>query len=250
MSDGYKENYMMFSVKKTKEMELSVLNEAFRVLKSNIQFCGKEKKIKTISITSCSPGEGKTTVALNLAVSLAYSGIKTLLVDSEFRKQEKPWLFESEVKETFCGAYPGELIKDTSIKNLNYMSIASSFSNPEMLIDSTQLKSFINDLSEDFDIVIIDAPPLGGVIDSALIAANTDATILVIQSKLHDYRTVLQVKEQLEKADVSILGVVLSKVDNSSFKSYFNYQKYCKRAKPKALELEESILNGNKLSHI
>jgi Mrp family chromosome partitioning ATPase len=112
--------------------------------------------------------------------------------------------------------------------------------------------SFVNDLSEEFDTVIIDAPPLGGAIDSALIAANTDATILVIQSNLHDYRTVLQVKEQLEKADVRLLGVVLSKVDNSSFKSYFRYQKYCKRAKPKeSLELEQlGIISENKLAHI
>ena len=245
----------MFSGKKTKEMELSVLQEAFRVLKSNILFCGKENKIKTITITSCNPGEGKTTIALNLATSLACSEMKTLLVDAEFRKQKKPWLFKNEINQTFSKidfrkAYPRKLIKDTSIKNLSFLSIGSSLSNPEMLIDSTLLKSFINELREDFDIVIIDAPPLGGVIDSALIAASTDATILVIQSRLHDYRTVLQVKEQLEKAGVKILGAALTKVDKSSFKSYFKYQKYCKRAKPKeALEVEQlGIINENKLA--
>jgi capsular exopolysaccharide synthesis family protein len=247
----------MFSRKNAKEMELSVLQEAFRVLKSNILFCGKENKIKTITITSCNPGEGKTTIALNLATSLAYSGNKTLLVDAEFRKQKKPWLFKSEIKQAFSkidfrGVYPVELIKDTSIKNLSYLSIGSSLTNPEMLIDSAQLNSFINDLSEDFDTVIIDAPPLGGVIDSALIAASTDATILVIQSRLHDYRTVLQMKEQLEKADVKLIGAALTKVDNSSFKSYLGYQKYCKRAKPKeTLELEQlGIISENKLAQI
>jgi len=250
-------NTIMFSRKNAKEMELSVLQEAFRVLKSNILFCGKENKIKTITITSCNPGEGKTTIAFNLAASLANSDIQTLLVDAEFRKQKKPWLFKSETnlplsKIDYRGAYPGELIKDTSIKNLSYLSIGSSISNPEILINSAQLKNFINDSSVDFDAVIIDAPPLGGVIDSALIAANTDATILVIQSGLHDYRTVLQVKEQLEKADVRLLGVALSKVGNSSFKSYFKYLKYCKRVKPKGtLELDQlAFKNENKLASV
>lgn len=252
----YKEKSAMFSGKNAKEMELIVLQEAFRVLKSNILFLGKENQVKTITITSCNPGEGKTTIALNLAASLASSEIKTLLVDAEFRKQKKPWSIEGEANQAaskldFRGAYPGELIKDTSVKNLSYLSIGSSLSNPEMLIDSAQLKGFVDELSKDFDMVIIDAPPLGGVIDSALIAANTDAAVLVVQSRLHDYRTVLQVKEQLEKANVRLLGVVLCKVDNSSFKSYFRYQKHCKTVKSKeTLELEQlGILNEKKLAH-
>jgi len=243
--------------KKAKGIELSVRLEAFRVLKSNILFCGKENKIKTITITSCSPGEGKTTVALNLATSLAFSGVKTLLVDAEFRKQINRWTLKNKVKQEsskmdYFTTNPEKLIKDTRINNLSYLSIGSSLSNPEFLIDSDQLKNFVNDLSSDFDAVIIDAPPLGRVIDSALIAANTDATVLIIQSKLHDYRTVLQVKEQLEKAQVRLLGVVLCKVDKSIFKSNFRYQKYCKSVNPKeTLQLEKSgIINEKTLAHI
>lgn len=239
----------MFSRKNTREMELKVLQEAFRVLKSNILFCSKEKRIKTIAVTSCNSSEGKTTVALNLAASLACSGVKTLLVDAEFRRPQKPDIQKGETdqafpKVDFRGAYPGKLIKGTKIKNLSCLSIGSSLLNPEILIDSIELRGFINDLGKNFDTVIIDAPPLGGGIDSALIAANTDAAILVIQSRLHDYRTVLQAKDQLDKACVRLLGVVLCKVHSSSFKSYFRYQKYCKRAK------QEEVLDMGQLAII
>jgi len=240
--------------KKAREMEINVLQETFRVLKSNIQFCNKDNRIKTITITSCSPGEGKTTVALNLAATLAGSGIRTLLVNAEFRKQIKKSRKKKD-NQAISGVDSQDVdsqivcrnktIKDTIINNLSYLSIGSSLPDPELLIDSLKLRSFINELGEKFDMVIIDAPPLGGVIDSALIASATDAAILVIRSGLHEYRTVQQVKEQLEKANVRLLGVVLSRMDGSSFRSYFNYQKYCRSVRLRdTLELEQlNIIN-------
>ncbi len=243
--------------KKANEMKMSVLQEAFRVLKSNIMFSDKENKIKTITITSCSQGEGRTTIALNLATSLACSDKKTLLIDAEFRKHksqpkqiEEPKLELSMID--LRGTHPGKLIKDTKINNLSYVSIGACLSNPQILFDSCQLKSFINYLGKGFDTVIIDAPPLDSVIDSAIIAAITDAVILVIQSKRHDYKKVLKAKEQLEKADARLLGVVLCKVDYSFFKSYFNYRKNCKNIKPKkTLELKRlGIINAKIQTHI
>ncbi|HEX2945839.1 MAG TPA: CpsD/CapB family tyrosine-protein kinase [Clostridia bacterium] len=244
----------MFSGKKKKEMESRVLQEAFRVLKSNIMFCGKEGRIKTITITSCSQGEGKTTIALKLAKILANSEFRTLLVDAEFRKQRKQKTAENEIKQLASKnelnrTYPGKLVKDTTIKNLYYLSLGSSLLNPEMLIDSAQLKSFILSLSEGFDVVLVDAPPLGGAIDSAVIAANTDAAILVVQSGMHDYRTVLKAKEQLDRANVRLIGAVLSKINRRSIKTYLSYQRYCRKSRTKELpELEKlgiTARNGN-----
>lgn len=238
--------------KKAKEMERSVLQEAFRVLKSNIVFSDKENRIKTITVTSCSPGEGRTTVALNLATSFARSNHKTLLIDAEFRKIKIRSIHEGEPKLElskldFRSTHPGKYIKDTSIDNLSYVSIESCLSNPETLFDSSQTRSFINYLGKDFDTVIIDVPPLDGVIDSAIVAGNTDAAILVVQSKRHDYRTVLQAKEQLEKASARLLGVVLCKVDNRVFKSYFTYQKNCRKVKPKqSLKAEKLGVSSEK----
>jgi capsular exopolysaccharide synthesis family protein len=165
--------------------------------------------------------------------------MKVLIIDFEFRKKRNELLFENEKT---MNASTERLIKDTIYKNLKYLSLASKFPNPESFIDSAQLKNFIDDLSRSFDKVIIDTPPLEGVIDSALIAANTNVTLFVIESKRHDYRKVLQIKEQLEKAGARILGVVLCKADKSSLKSFFEYQKYCKKNKlNKALEIEQYI---------
>lgn len=225
---------VMFLIKNAKKLRKNVAQEAFRVLKSNIQFLDKENKIKSLTITSCNPREGKTTIALNLAVSIANSGKRVLLVDADFRKPKKPAFPDIESlhlsdEESSKKTFIEEGIQDLSIKNLSLLSLDLKTSDPKQFIDSLNFNHLIDSLSEKFEMLIFDAPSLGGIIDSALISSQTDGTILVVESGLHDYKTVQNAKEQLAKANAKILGVVLSKVEESRFKSYFRYQKYCNK---------------------
>jgi protein-tyrosine kinase len=208
-----------------------VAKEAYKVLRANIQFCEFSKRIKTLTITSCLPGEGKTTVSLNLGVSIATAGMKVLVVDADLRK---PMLLKYMGNSNFKGlsnyisghAELDEIINNTDIAGLYYIACGVKPPNPTELISSGRFSEFLEEVKERFDIVIIDTPPLGNVIDCAIIAAQTDGTILVIQHKAVDYRSAQMVKNQLEKANAHILGVVLNKEPGSNHKRGYDYYNF------------------------
>lgn len=205
--------------------------EAYRVLRTNIQFCGVDKQLKTLAITSCSPGEGKTTTAINLSISMAKSGKKTLLMDADLRKPMINKRFgginSSGVSNWIAGnATLDEIIKSSNIENLYLIDSGPKPPNPAELLASPRFGELLKELSEKFDMVIIDTPPLGNVIDSALVSACADGTLLLVKAKTVDYRTALKVKEQLEKANARIIGVVLNNIKKSDYGSYRNYYRY------------------------
>ncbi|MCX7920945.1 MAG: CpsD/CapB family tyrosine-protein kinase [Clostridia bacterium] len=208
------------------------VEEAYRVLRTNIQFCGFDKKIKTLTITSCTHGEGKTTTAINLALSMAKSGMKVLLVDADLRK---PMLMKHLGSNNFTGLSNlisgnsnfDEVTNATNVKNFYFIACGPKPPNPAEIIGSANFTDFLKQAEEQFDVVIIDSPPLGSVIDCAIIAAQTDGTLIVIESNAVEYRNAQRVKEQLEKANARILGVVLNKVEKSDYRNYYsNYSDF------------------------
>jgi len=222
---------MMYPTGNIQEKISAPVEEAYKVLRTNIQFCGFDKRIKTITITSCGPGEGKTTTSINLAVSFAKSGMKTLLLDTDLRK---PMLAKhlggnAQVGLTTLIAGKSELgdtINSTNIENLYYMPCGPKPPNPAELIGSDKFKGFLGEVRELFDIIILDTPPLGSVIDCAIISSLTDGTILLIESSAVEYANAQRVKEQLEKANARVLGVVLNKVTRNDYRNYNYYYYY------------------------
>lgn len=210
--------------------------EAYRVLRTNIQFCGVDKQLKTIAITSCNPGEGKTTTAINLSISIAKSGIKTLLIDADLRKSMINKRFgganSSGVSSWIAGnARLDEIIQSANMENLYLIGSGPKPPNPAELLASPKFKQLVEEVSNKFDIVIIDTPPLGSIIDSALVSACADGTLLLVKAKTVDYKTVQRVKEQLEKANARIIGVVLNNIKKADYGSYRNYYKYYDNSK-------------------
>lgn len=205
--------------------------EAYKTLRTNLSFAGKN--VKVVALTSCTPNEGKTSLSFQLAMSLAEGGWKTAMVDADLRKSvlrgrykashEKFGLShflsgQSELEDTVC---------ETNIENFHIIFAGPVPPNPSELLGSDNFKDMLKKLREDYDYVIIDTPPLGSVIDGAVVAACCDGAVIVIESNAVSYRFVQSVKEQLEKAGVRILGCVLNKVNLSS-KSYYGkyYEKY------------------------
>lgn len=205
--------------------------EAYKTLRTNLSFAGKN--VKVVALTSCTPNEGKTSLSFQLAMSLAEGGWKTAMVDADLRKSvlrgrykashEKFGLShflsgQSELEDTVC---------ETNIENFHIIFSGPVPPNPSELLGSDNFKEMLKKLREDYDYVIIDTPPLGSVIDGAVVAACCDGAVIVIESNAVSYRFVQSVKEQLEKAGVRILGCVLNKVNLSS-KSYYGkyYEKY------------------------
>lgn len=203
--------------------------ESFKLLRSNLQFSGADKKV--ILFTSCMQNEGKSSVTMNLAISLAEAGKKVLLLDADLRKSVL--LGRMKIAEKVEGlthylskqAPLTDVICATNIRGLHMMFAGPQPPNPAELLGSEMFAEMITVLRKVYDYVLVDAPPLGYVIDAAVAARACDASVLVIESGVISYRFAQDVKKQLEKTGCPFLGVVLNKVD-MNYGSYGNYGRY------------------------
>ena len=184
-------------------------NESYKSLRTNLLFCGEDKKV--IAVTSCTPNEGKSTVSLNLALSLADSGKKVLFIDADLRKSVL--MGRTEVEGEEIKGLSHLLSHQETIENVIYAGTVPP--NPAELLGSKYFKRFLSAIRKVYDYIIIDTPPLGSVIDSAVIAEECDGSIMVMESGVISYRFAQDVKGQLEKCNCPILGVILNKVDMS-----------------------------------
>lgn len=203
-------------VNKMSNLEHYQINEAYKTLRTNVQFCGSN--IKVIAITSCTPNEGKSSVSFNLAYSMAEAGKRVLLVDADLRKSVMIGRFRihQHVK-GFTHYLSGqssidEVICETDVENLHTIFSGPSTPNPAELLESKWFKDFVQMVQQDYDYIIIDTPPIGSVIDSAIVARESDGIIFVLESNAISYKFAQRVIKELEKTECRILGTVLNKV--------------------------------------
>lgn len=202
-------------------------NESYKSLRTNLLFCGEDKKV--IAITSCTPNEGKSTVSLNLALSLADSGKKVLFIDADLRKSVLTG--RTDVAGEITGlssmlshqAAVEDIIYGTNFPGFHIIYAGQVSPNPAELLGGNYFKRFLQAVRKVYDYVIIDTPPLGSVIDSAVIADECDGSIIVMESGVISYRFAQEVKVQLQKCKCPILGVILNKVDMSKQGYYGKY---------------------------
>ena len=204
------------------------IQEAYKTLRGNIGFCGVD--IKTIAITSTAPNEGKTNVSLHLAISMAEAGYKVCFLDADLRKSVIVGKYRvGQVKTGLTNFLAGqnewdECINETEYENLHCVFAGPVPPNPSELVGGALFYEKLNELKAEYDYVIIDTPPLGSVIDGAVIAAVCDGAVIVVESDRLSYRHVRKTKEQLERSGCRILGAVLNKVDvkkNSYYGKYY-----------------------------
>lgn len=193
------------------------LTEGLNQLKTNLAFCGKD--IKVITITSSVPNEGKSSVAFDLSKMMAEGGKKILMVDADLRKSVLAAKYHIQGIDKGLSHYLTgqaeieDIIYETETEGF-YLSVAGPLSpDPTSLLDSDQFQKFIDKVREDYDYVIIDAPPLGVVIDAVIIGKYCDGAVLVIEQGVIKRKVVQDVIKQLKRGEVRILGAVLNKVD-------------------------------------
>ena len=203
------------------------MTEGLNQLKTNLAFCGKD--IKVITMTSSVPNEGKSSVSFNLSKTLAESGKKILMIDADLRKSVMAVKYQIKGIDKGLSHYLTgqaeieDIIYETEMEGL-YLTVAGPLSpDPTSLLDSEQFKKFIDKVREDFDYVIIDAPPLGVVIDAVIIGKYTDGAVIVIEQGVIKRKIVQDVIKQLKRGEVRILGAVLNKVDER-IGAYGNYE--------------------------
>lgn len=202
------------------------ISEAYKTLRTNIQFCGAD--VKVIVFTSCESGEGKTTTCLQLAKSFAENGKKILLIDADMRRSvtvsrhtdEKNVLGLSHLLSAQAGA---DDVKCSTNAGFDMVFAGKFPPNPVELLGMSQFREFIEREKGNYDYIFIDAPPLGMVIDGAVIAAFCDSSVIVVGAGKMSYKAVENVKTQLQRSGCRILGVVLNHVTRKSNRYYRRY---------------------------
>ena len=207
----------------------SPVAEAYRVLRTNIQYSSVDKQLKTIVVTSSGPMEGKTTTAVNIAVTFAQAGNSVLLIDSDMRKPRIHRIFslKSSLGLTNLLVAHDSLRKCLSkcaIPKLDILPCGTIPPNPSELLSSIAMKQFMQEVVKDYDIVIMDAPPVGRVTDAAIISTYVDGTILVAHSGRVEAAGLKRAKELLDKVNANILGVVLNRLDKHASGNSYYYQ--------------------------
>lgn len=203
--------------------------EAFNVLRTNIQFCGQD--IRTIAITSCTMNEGKTYTSLHLGRSLSEIGNRVLVLDADMRKSALAGRNTTAknpkgLSEVLIGkANLSECVFKTQYQNLDILFAGQYPPNPVKLLESDYFGALLDAARKAYDYVIVDTPPLGMVIDAAVIAAKCDGAVLVIGSNQVKYPQANEVISQLKKAGCNVLGAVLNNAERKG-NAYYRRKKY------------------------
>ncbi|MBK7253649.1 MAG: polysaccharide biosynthesis tyrosine autokinase [Ignavibacteria bacterium] len=228
----------------------SPASEAFKALRTRLQYAKlEETPIKTILLTSSVPSEGKTTISLNVAGSLAQMDKKVLLLDCDLRKPRIHNVFETDrypglSDYLFSNASLEEITRKTKLDNLSVITSGTIPPNPSELLASKQMKEFLEKMKGIYDFIVIDSPPYISVTDAEILFRITDGTILVLRAGKTPSDAFFRTCEKLMKLDShNFLGVVFN---NFSYKSaygyYYNYYYYY--SKPE----EKTKSNGVKIS--
>ena len=199
--------------------------EAMKTLRTNLMFSGEE--VRVIGMTSYSAAEGKSSISFQLAASLAQAGKRVLLLDADLRKS----VMQSRLKvrgkieglSHYLSGMAGinELIRSTDVPGFYIMFAGVRVPNAAELLGSGRFKKLIPALKEVFDYVIVDAAPLGQVIDCAVMAPELDGVALVVDTTHNSYKLERRIQNQLEKSGGKILGVILNRVDFKDKNGYY-----------------------------
>ncbi|HSW53704.1 MAG TPA: polysaccharide biosynthesis tyrosine autokinase [Ignavibacteriaceae bacterium] len=218
----------------------SIPSEAFRALRTRIQFSRiNTESLKSILITSSAPQEGKTTIAVNLAGSFATSKKKVLLIDCDLRKPSVHKLFNRDkvpglIDYLVGGAKLDEVLIKSEIPNLSIILSGTIPPNPAEMLDSQEMRNFLKKLRDQFDLIIIDSPPVIAVTDSEILTSMVDGTILIVSSENTEIEMMERSVELIRRENTQFLGTVLNNFSyKSGYGSYYKYYYYYSRPEAK-----------------
>ena len=222
----------MFDLKLEKKDLPFAMAEEIINLRTGISFSGEN--IKTVVFTSCTANEGKSTISLEVVRSFADMGKKALFIDCDLRKSIlNKKIIEGKINKGLTHYLTGQCdLEDVIYTNLasnddvefDFIPCGPLSNSPTELLASEKFDSMLNQMREEYDIIIMDTPPLGTVIDASIISAKADGAVLVIESGNINYKAIQKVRDKLLLSGARVLGVVLNKVDKT--KNSYGYYQY------------------------
>jgi len=210
----------------------SPVAEAFRALRTSVRMANAVRPIHSLLVTSSGPGEGKTFITTNLAVSLAQEGKRVILVDADLRRPQVHKVFELPAEPGFTNAVADkslpieQLLRPTNVPNLLILTCGTIPPNPSELLGSKRAAEIIQLLAAQADIVLYDTPPAATVTDAVILASQLDGVLQVVRAGTTRIDLIQRCKVLLERADVHMLGPVLNGVQASDLGYYANYYYY------------------------
>ncbi|MGI6634770.1 MAG: CpsD/CapB family tyrosine-protein kinase [Christensenellales bacterium] len=210
--------------------------EAMNTLWTNLSYSGSN--MKTFAITSCRPDEGKTSVAMNLSRTIAETGKRVLIIDADLRKSVMAGRYRiSSMSGEIWGLAHyltgqcsiDQMLYETSIPNFDMILAGHEVINSFALLDTPYFPDLLKQLTADYDAVLIDTPPVGTIIDAAIIARHCDGTAMVVKYNTVSRKELAEARIQLEKVGARVLGAILNDVEIKAYgmKKYY-YKAYYK----------------------
>ncbi len=213
-----------------KENPKSVGSEAFRTLRTNLQYTSPDTQLRTVLITSAAPGEGKSVVSSNLSVSLAQVGKRILLIDCDLRKPVIHKVFGLKNNIGLTNILTGqvdyqEAIQAVDVPGLSVITSGPIPPNPAELLQSQNMSRLLVKLNDKSDQIVLDAAPVLPVADAMILAPYADGIVMVVAANQVSKDFVIRAKDLLENTNTKILGVVLNRVEYSKTgeQYYYNY---------------------------
>jgi protein-tyrosine kinase len=208
----------------------SPASEAYRTLRTNIQFAGLDQPCRSIVVTSATAGEGKTTTAANLGVVVAQAGSRVCLVDSDLRRPSLHRVFGLDNARGLTTALVedlpfAEVARPTRVPCLSVLTSGPLPPNPAELVGSKRMRELLEGAASTFDLVLCDSPPVMAVSDAVALAAQCDGVILAVRTGTVSHELVRRAVDQIEGVKGKILGVLLNYV-NLARHGYYSYYHY------------------------
>jgi protein-tyrosine kinase len=208
----------------------SSMAEAYRTLRTNLGFASMDEPCRSILFASTNPGDGKSTIASNLAVVMAQAGNRVVLVDADLRKPVLHQIFEVDNRQGLTNCLLKEVevervLHNGLVDNLYVMTSGPIPPNPAEILNSSRTEQVLKQLLDNYDYVFIDSPPVLAVTDASILSTLVDGVVLVINSATTRTDLAREATEQFKKANARVIGVVLNqvKMDSNDYKYYYYY---------------------------
>lgn len=212
------------------------LQNSIKTLATNIRFASVDNPVGTLMITSSVPNEGKSTIAIALAQSMASNGQRVLLVECDMRRRTLAGALGLHARSGIYSVLSGQVtlsdaVVGTSTRTLHFLDCEPHIPNPVDTLSSRRFKQFVEQARSEYSFVIFDTPPLSAFVDAAVLSTVVDATLLVVRQNFVRRDDLLSSYEQLQKAGANVIGAVMNYCENEKSDYYYSY--YTKDGKKK-----------------